>query len=259
MMSHARPVLLLLLLAALVLPACSRKPEKLLADDAERKAIIESLATNPTMRQEVIDRLIGSPVTRLSVVERVLKDDGAAGDLVKKIMSDNHGRALVAAKVAEDSDAKTFIRMLMLTGVMGDSMTQKQANAIGLGEPFAFGNQRRTMIDLRRIGRMVEASAKEAGGHYPVCLDFEDGGACLSKKLGGKGTEVVGMKDAWGHPFQYRSDREGTQYVLVSYSTDGAYDGLGKVGPTDSFDCDIVFSNGDFIQWPGWIQKTDIR
>ena len=42
--------------------------------------------------------------------------------------------------------------MLMLTGVMGESMTQKQAEALELGQPFAYGNQRRTMSDLRQVG-----------------------------------------------------------------------------------------------------------
>ena len=71
--------------------------------------------------------------------------------------------------------------------------------------------------------------------------------------------QALRLIDAWGRPVQYRSDREGSQYILVSHATDGQYDGLGKVGPTQSFDCDIVFSNGDFIQWPGSIRKTEIR
>jgi hypothetical protein len=258
-MPYARRVLILLVLAVLALPSCASKADKYLADDAKRREVIESLASNPAMRQEVIDRLIGSPVSRLVVVERILKDDGAAGDLIKKILADDRGRALVASKVSEDNGSRTFIRMLMLTGVMGDSMTQKQANAMGLGEAFAFGNQRRTMIELKRIGGLIDAFAKEKEGRVPICSDFGDVGSCLAKKLAGKGSEPVPLQDAWGHPFQYRTDREGTQYVVVSYSTDGQYDGLGKVGPTDSFDCDIVFSNGDFIQWPGWIQRSDIR
>ena len=38
------------------------------------------------------------------------------------------------------------------------------------------------------------------------------------------------------------------------------YDVLNRlVGPTQSVDCDIVFANGDFIQWPGNIRKAEIR
>ena len=257
-MSDRRSLLPLLVLALLALPSCSRAPDTLLADDARRKALIESLAANPSMRQEVVDRLVGSPATRGTVIDRVLKDEGAAGDLVKKILADDRGKALVASKVAEDGTAKTFVRMLMLTGVMGDSLTQKQAEAMGLGAPFALGNQKRTMGDLRRVGGMIDAWAKAQGGRYPVCSDLGDLGACLAKRIGAK-PDALPLKDAWGNPYQYRSDKEGSLYILVSYATDGHDDGLGKVGPTDSYDCDIVFSNGDFIQWPGWIHKSDVR
>ncbi len=257
-MSYARAALLSVIAVALTLPSCSQNPDRLLADDAKRKAIIDALANNPAMRQEVIDRLVGPPTERALVIERILKDDEAAGTLVARIMKEDRGKALVASQVAADSQAKTFIRMLMLTGVMGESMTQKQANAIGLGEAFAFGNQRRTMAELKRLGALVDGVAKEQG-RYPVCGDFGDVSNCLAKHLKSKGVEVPKPIDAWGHPFQYRTDREGSLYVLVSYSTDGLYDGLGMTGPTDSFDCDIVFSNGDFVQWPGWIRKSDIR
>ena len=66
-------------------------------------------------------------------------------------------------------------------------------------------------------------------------------------------------KDAWAPPYLYHTDREGKDYIVVSYASDGKDDELGKVGPTESYDCDIVFSNGEFIQWPGWIRKSDIR
>ena len=247
------------LAAALALSACSKKPGSYVSDDGKRKEVIEALISSQAYRQEVIDRLIGPPNDRVAVIDRILKDEGAAGDLLKRILVDDRGRALVAAKVAADPGNKTFIRMLMLTGAMGDSMTQKQADALGLREPFALGNQKMTMVDMKQIGQRIEQAAKQQEGHYPVCAEFSDLGACLAKKLPAGSLEAVRMTDAWGHKLLYRTDREGSQYVLVSFATDGLDDGLGKVGPTDSFDCDIVFSNGEFIQWPGWIQKSDIR
>src|SRR5207245_457820 len=248
-----RLVLSILIAVALLLPSCIKKPAELLADAAKRKEIIEAVVSNPTSRSEVIDRLVGPPPDRAVVIERILKDDGAAGALVQKILENDHGRALVASKVATDTGAKTFIRMLMLTGVMGESMTQKQASAMGLGEPFAWGNDRRTMEDLKRIGVRIDAYAKQQEGHCPICSDFSDLRTCLIKKMPAGALEAMRAIDAWGHPILYHTDPEGRQYVLVSYATDGLYDGLGKIGPTESYDCDIVFSNGDFVQWPGWI------
>ena len=252
-----------LLAATLLLPACSKKPASLLADDARRKEVIETLIATPAMRQEVIDRLVGPPVDRAAVIDRILKDESAAGDLVSRIIEQDRGKAIVASKVAADPAAKTFIRMLMLTGVMGDSMTQQQADALGLGEPFSFGNQNRTMRDLKRVGAVIDGFAnkhqQEEGPRYPVCSDFSNLDGCLAAKLPAGSLGDSRLTDAWGRPFQYHTDQEGKEYILVSYASDGKYDELGKVGPTQSYDCDIVFSNGDFIQWPGWIRKNEIR
>src|SRR5262249_54349213 len=158
---------------SLALPSCSRKPSSLLADAARRKDIIEALAANPATRAEVIDRLVGPPGDRAAVIDRILKDESAAGDLVARIIQQDRGKATVAG----DPTAKTFIRMLMLTGVMGESMTQQQADMLGLGEPYAYGNQTRTMRDLKHIGAIVDAvgkkQAQEDGPRFPVCFDFE--------------------------------------------------------------------------------------
>ena len=247
---------------ALVLPACS-KPESMVSDAARRKEIIEALAANPAARADVIDRLVGPPEYRMAVIDRILKDESAAGDLVSRIIQQDRGKAIVASKIAADPAAKTFIRMLMLTGVMGESMTQQQANALGLGEPFAYGNQNRTMHDLKGIGTVLinfaKAHAGEDGPHYPVCYDFADLSSCAAKKMPAGSFDTFRSKDAWGNPYLYHTDREGKGFILVSYASDGKYDELGKVGPTQGYDCDIVFSDEGFIQWPGWIRKEDVR
>jgi len=259
-MQFTRTSVALVVAGAVLLPGCAAKPSKMLADQEKRRELVEALVTDPTGRQEVIDRLVGSPTERTAVFERIQKDESVVGALVEKVVSEDRGRAILAAKVAADPQgAKTFIRMLMLTGVMGASMTQQQANSMGLGEPFAFGNQRRTMLDLKRVGVEIESWAKQNEGRYPVCGDFGRLDGCLSGHIKDGALATLRAEDAWGNPFLYHSDPEGTQYVLVSYATDGQDDGMGKIGPTAAFDCDIVFSNGDFIQWPGWIRKGELR
>jgi hypothetical protein len=247
----------------LLLPACFTKPANLVADAARRKPIIEALVADAGARAEVIDRLVGPPEYRIAVIDRILKDESAAGDLVARIIQQDRGKAIVASKIAADPTAKTFIRMLMLTGVMGESMTQQQADALGLGEPFAYGNQTRTMHDLKAVGAVIDTFAKknaqEEGPRFPVCYDFASLDTCLQKKLPAGSLDALRTKDAWGHAFQYHSDREGKGYILVSYASDGKYDELGKVGPTQSYDCDIVFSDEGFIQWPGWIRRNEVR
>src|SRR5437899_2052586 len=167
---------------SVLLPACFSKPANMAADPARRKEAIEALAANPAARAEVIDRLVGPPEYRAAVIDRILKDESAAGDLVAKIIQQDRGKAIVASKIAADTTAKTFIRMLMLTGVMGESLTQQQADALGMGEPFAYGNQTRTMHDLKVVGAVIDGFAKkqpqEEGRRFPVCYDFASLDTC---------------------------------------------------------------------------------
>ncbi len=252
-------VLGILIVAVVVtLPSCSGV-KNTLADDGKRKELIEMIVTDRAIRKEVIDRLVGPPSDRAIVIARILEDEDAAGHLVQKILETEKGKAIVASQVAADSDANTFVRMLMLTGAMGEAMTQKQAEMIGMGHIFAFGNQRRTMTDMKRIAEQVEEWAKQDRGRFPVCADFENADQCLAKKVKNDAFQSVKKKDAWGKGIQYRTDPEGSTYLLISYANDGEWDGMGRVGPTQSVDCDIVFANGDFIQWPGNIRKAEIR
>ncbi|HYV85828.1 MAG TPA: hypothetical protein VFB49_07965 [Patescibacteria group bacterium] len=244
---------------ALSLAGCAKDPVQQLSDPAVRARIVETLASEPAMRQELVDRLVGAPATRAEVIDRVLKDETSAGDLVQRILAADRGKALVVSKVTADAGgAKSFIKMLMLTGVMGTVITQKQADAYGLGDAYAYGNRKRTMTDLKKIGAVIDTWSRTHEGHYPECYDFADLSTCLARRLPAKSLDGLPQRDAWGGPIQYRSDREGNEYTLLSYATDGRWDGLGKVGPTDGFDCDIVFSNAGFIQWPGSIRREDV-
>jgi hypothetical protein len=251
----------LLILPALLLPvACAKEMRALLAEAEARGAAIETLVNDPSMRGEVVARLMDTPEARDHLIGTIAGNEETAGALVMRLMQDDRGKALVASRVASDLEgARTFLRMLMLTGVVGELMTQDQANRVGLGEAFAHGNQVRTMADLRRLGGVVDDWARRNEGIYPVCDDYEGVARCLETRLPGGALAGLRLNDAWGRPILYHSDAEGGQYALISYATDGQYDRLGRAGPTSSHDCDIVFSNGDFVQWPGHIRKENIR
>jgi hypothetical protein len=246
--------------AAAALSGCAKDPVAQLGDPAVRQRVMDTLAADADARRDLIDRLVGAPGPRAEVLDRVLKDEAVAGDLVQRIMAGDRGKALVVSKVTADpGGARTFIRMLMLTGVMGTMVTQTQADVIGLGDAYVYGNRKRTMTDLKRVGALIDAWSRDHDGQYPACAELAEIGTCLARKMPPRSLESLPQRDAWGRPFQYRTDRGGTEYMLLSYATDGRWDGLGRVGPTDGFDCDIVFSNGGFIQWPGAIRREDIR
>ena len=249
-----------LFLPVLLLAACGTDPQSVLTEPESRAQVIEALAIDPDMRREVIDRLMSGPAERAALFEAIIKNEEAAGTLVQEMMAEDRGKALVASRIASDMEmARTFMRMLMLTGVVGELMNQQQAEMLDLGDAYAHGNQKKTMADLKRIGRVVDAWARDRGGRYPICDNDEEVGACLTKRLPDGSLENLHLTDAWGHPFQYYSDPEGKRYNLISFSNDGQYDQLRMAGPTAGYDCDIVFSNGEFVQWPGRIRRESIR
>jgi len=260
---RARTSALVALLSApaLLLGCGVLDPVKKVSENPEVRAqVIEALVSDPGRREEVLARLTAQPADRKAVLDRLLGDETTRGQIVEAILADDRGKALVAAKVAADNaGAKTFIRYLMTTGVMGASLTQKQADALGYGDAYAYGTRRRTMGDLKSLGRAVESWAKEHNGAYPVCNGLDDVRACLGKSLAADQTASLRLEDAWGKPLMYWSDKEGKEYLLISYSADGVWDGAGRTGPTDGLDCDIVFSNGDFVQWPGSFRKEEVQ
>ena len=112
---------------------------------------------------------------------------------------------------------------------------------------------------MKRLGVVVDRWAQENHGAYPVCKRFDAASGCLASLLPRDAIADLRLIDAWGRPFLYQSDLEGRKYALISYATDGLSDDLGRIGPTSSRDSDIVYSNGDFVQWPGRISKETIR
>jgi hypothetical protein len=249
----------LALVATAAFAGCVKNPLQNLGDDATRGQVIEAVLGNQAAHAALVDRLLGTPTDRAAIQAKMMGDENMKLELAKAIVSDDRGRALVVnAVVADDQGAKTFIRMLMTTGAMGASLSQKQADALGYGEAYTFGNRRRTMSDMKKIGAVLDSWGRDHAGKYPACYGLGDLKGCLGKTLPADTLASARAADAWGTPFQYGTNRDGNEYVLVSFATDGLTDGLGKVGPTDSIDCDIVFSNGRFVQWPGSLRLQDI-
>ena len=113
--------------------------------------------------------------------------------------------------------------------------------------------QRRTMADIRSIGTAVEAYITDHR-ESPVTLDA----------LRPDYIKTVPARDGWGHRFEYAClhDETGkcTGYVIASPAKDGIMEREAKDavvqprGPTTNFDCDIVYSNGSFAEYPEGVQ-----
>lgn len=114
------------------------------------------------------------------------------------------------------------------------------------------GRQKRTMADIRSLGTAVESYALDTS-HYPRNYGPGPVEGGVEADLEPYFIVASPLKDGWYNPMLYTSDARGTLYTMTSLGSDGVPDS-GTGGPTGDFDCDIEFSNGQFVQWPEGMQ-----
>jgi hypothetical protein len=135
--------------------------------------------------------------------------------------------------------------------------------------PIGFGArdeaaQRRTMADMRAISLAIESRAIDVND-YPFATSIE----AIAPKISPTYMKQVPLRDGWGNRWRYGAWKVDPKtpgrdaYVIVSPGKDGRFELVdpkyykpknscpgGCAGETTNFDCDIVFSNGAFIQFP---------
>ena len=116
--------------------------------------------------------------------------------------------------------------------------------------------QKRTMADIRAVAMAWEARNSEegtfaaAGFTFPSAIAYED----LRTSLAPTYMKAIPKFDGWGRPLQFGT--VGKVYGIRSAGRDGIYESDDYVlGAGENPDCDIVFSNGNFVRYPETIQK----
>jgi hypothetical protein len=61
-------------------------------------------------------------------------------------------------------------------------------------------------------------------------------------------------KDGWGRLFEMTVNTGATSYAIRSYARHGLRDSTLPGGGTAYLDCDIIYSGGQFLQYPEGIQ-----
>jgi general secretion pathway protein G len=117
--------------------------------------------------------------------------------------------------------------------------------------------QKRTMADMRAIGTAIEAY-KADNNAYPNASSIE----ALAPMLAPKYIRDVPEHDGWRHRLMYFCYQQEagrcSGYVLGSGGRDGMFehsepDAYLKEpvgGATTSFNCDLIFADGQFIEYP---------
>jgi general secretion pathway protein G len=141
----------------------------------------------------------------------------------------------------------TLIELLIVVAIIGIIAAIAIPNLINAIDR---GRQKRTMADMRALGSALEMYAVDNNtyprvGNYPTLTPLLQPTYIRSAPAG----------DGWDHPWVFAGDTtSGITYTLTSLGKDGVAS-VATGGATNDFNCDIVFANGQFFQWPSGTQK----
>lgn len=112
------------------------------------------------------------------------------------------------------------------------------------------GKQKRTMVDIRTLGQALESYSMETNS-YPEAETMEELRSIIEPDYIASTPTV----DGWGNELVVWSTPMG--YSICSPGKDGGEicGTVGDGGTTTNFDDDIVFRDGQFIQWPVGLQQ----
>jgi general secretion pathway protein G len=138
----------------------------------------------------------------------------------------------------------TLIELLIVVAIIGIIAAIAIPNLLNA---IHRGRQKRTMADMRTIATAVGAYGTD-NAFYP--RDIADIGT-LASYISPIYIKTFPNKDGWGGVYYFATDSPGSNYTLISY----AKDRLAGTMPlqdtkTQNFDCDIISTNGVFLQYP---------
>ena len=144
----------------------------------------------------------------------------------------------------KNQEGFTLIELLIVVAIIGIIAAVAIPNLLNAMDR---GKQKRTMADLRSIGAAVEEYSVD-NGFFPVAATL----TVLSDQVTPSYIGALPTGDGWGNAFEV--DSVADLYTLASCGK-GASGGCtsactGSCGKTGNFSDDIIFSHGQFVQWP---------
>ena len=155
----------------------------------------------------------------------------------------------------------TLIELLIVVAIIGILAAIAIPNLLTAMQR---SKQKRTMADMRTIATAWEARATDVNRYNAAGVTFPTTNASianLTSFLSPTYVKTFPQRDGWGTNWGLGADQAwGTTtaaqvYAIISYGKDGAPQSAWSGGATTAFDCDIVYSNGTFIQYPEGIQQ----
>ena len=145
----------------------------------------------------------------------------------------------------KNSKGFTLIELLIVVAIIGIIAAIAIPNLLNAIDR---GKQKRSMADLRSIGTASEAYAVD-NNFYPIGAL-----AAVEPLLEPIYIKAMPLADGWNNAMVYLGAAGGIGYTVSSTGKDGAPEAWAG-GMTHDFECDIVFIEGQFVQWPEGMQQ----
>jgi type II secretion system protein G len=124
--------------------------------------------------------------------------------------------------------------------------------------------QKRSMADMRSIATAWEARAVDMGTYSAAGYALPTtsiANSLLEFYLSPTYIKNQSPEDGWDHTWRYFADgaigsgtNNAQRYAIMSLGRDGATSTL-VGGATTDFKCDIIYENGNFVQYPEGVQQ----
>jgi general secretion pathway protein G len=155
----------------------------------------------------------------------------------------------------------TLIELLIVVAIIGILAAIAIPNLLTAMQR---SKQKRTMADMRTIATAWEARATDVNRYNAAGLTFPTTGADitnLATYLSPTYVKTFPRRDGWGNNWGFGTEQTwgaataAQIYAIISYGKDGAAQATPGGGATTNFDCDIIYSNGTFLQYPEGVQQ----